>query len=212
MDIRSFFTSASTSVESSHGSSEDESHSECEEASKPKKHCDHAGKKGKYRSKSSTRKYCKTWETSFDRLEYDGDSEGAFFKLCKKIGSLPTQKIGGVWVTKPFTNRKKGVKKMKAHEKSSSHCLARESALAAEGTLRTGSVFQQLLRANKEERLKNRAAVKSLIRCTHFLVRNHMAHTTNFEKLVDLVVSCGGDTLAYFMANAAKEMLYTHLT
>ena len=125
--------------------------------------------------------------------------------FAKKIGSLPTQKTGGVWVTKPFTNRKKGVEKIKAHEKSSSHCLARESALAAEGILRTGSVFQQLLRANKEERLKNRAAVKSLIRCTHFLVRNHMAHTTNFEKLVDLVVSCGGDTLAYFMANAAKK-------
>ena len=31
MDIRSFFTSTSTSVESSHGSSEDESHSECED-------------------------------------------------------------------------------------------------------------------------------------------------------------------------------------
>ena len=150
MDIRSFFTSASTSVENSHGSSEDESHSECEEASQAKKHCGHAGKKGKYRSKSSTRKYCKTWETSFDWLEYDRDSE-AFCKLCKKIGSLPTQKTGGVWVTKPFTNWKKGVEKMKAHEKSSSHCLARESALASEGTLRTGSVFQQLLRANKEE-------------------------------------------------------------
>ena len=95
---------------------------------------------------------------------------------------------------KSFTNWKKGVEKMKAHEKSNSHSLAKELALAAEVTLTTGPVFQQLQRASKEERLNNRAAVKSLIRCTHFLVRNHMAHTTNFEKLVGLVVSCGDDT------------------
>ncbi len=211
MDLKSF-ASTSTSVESTLGSSEDESHSECEEPSQPKKHCGSIttkGKKGKYCSKSSTRKYCKIWEKTFDWLDYDKDRDGAFCKICKKFSSLPSQKSGGVWVTKPFSNWKKGVEKMKAHEKSSSHCLAKESALAAEGTLTTGSVFQQLQRASKEERLKNRAAVKSLMRCTHFLVRNHMAHTTNFEKLVDLVVSCGGDTLAYFMANTAKNAAYT---
>ena len=38
---------------------------------------------------------------------------------------------------------------------------------------------------------------------------NHVAHTTNFEKLVDLVVSCGGDTLTYFLANMAKNAVYT---
>ena len=57
--------------------------------------------------------------------------------------------------------------------------------------------------------MKNREAVKSLIRCTHFLVRNHIPHTTKFEKLVDLVVSCGGESLAYFMENAARNAVYT---
>ena len=48
---------------------------------------------------------------------------------------------------------------------------------------------------SQSERQKNRTAIKSLICCTHFLARNHIAHTTNFDKLVDLVVACGGENL-----------------
>ena len=55
--------------------------------------------------------------------------------------------------------------------------------------------------------MKNRAAVKSLVRCTHFLVCIHLPQTTKFEKLVDLVVSCGSETLTYFIA--ARNTLYT---
>ena len=47
--------------------------------------------------------------------------------------------------------------------------MAKESALAAEGAVFKGSVLQE-----KQERLKNRAAIKSLIRCTHFLARQHI--------------------------------------
>ena len=35
-----------------------------------------------------------------------------------------------------------------------------------------------------------------------------MAHTTNFEKLVHLLVSCGGDILTHFMANTAKNTVH----
>ena len=44
-------------------------------------------------------------------------------------------------------------------------------------------------------RLKKWLAIKSLPRCTHFLARNHIAHTTNFGDLIDLVVTCGGEDL-----------------
>ena len=57
-------------------------------------------------------------------------------------------------MSKPFTNWKKGVEKMKAHEKSNSHCLAKELALAAEVILTTGPVFQQLQRASRREAQK----------------------------------------------------------
>ena len=39
---------------------------------------------------------------------------------------------------------------------------------------------------------RSRKAIKALIRCTHFLAHKHIAHTTNFDELVELVVSCGG--------------------
>ena len=69
--------------------------------------------------------------------------------------------------------------------------------------------MQQLQRVDRQERAKNRAAIKSLIHCTHFLARNHIAHTTNFDKMVDLVVSCGGEDLRYFLEKTGKNATYT---
>ena len=60
-----------------------------------------------------------------------------------------------------------------------------------------------------KDRLNNRKAIKALLRCTHFLAKQHVAHTTNFDKLVDLVVSCGGETLQTFLEGAAKNATYT---
>ena len=60
-----------------------------------------------------------------------------------------------------------------------------------------------------QERMRDRAAVKSLIPCTHFLARKHIAHTTNFSKLVDLVVSCGGEDLKYFIEKTGNNATYT---
>ena len=57
--------------------------------------------------------------------------------------------------------------------------------------------------------MRNRAAIKSLIRCTHFLTRQHIPHTTNFDKLVDLVVACGGENLKHYLENAGKNTMYT---
>ena len=59
------------------------------------------------------------------------------------------------------------------------------------------------------ERLKNRLAIKSLLRCTHFLARNHIAHTTNSGDLVHLLVTCGGEDLKQFVDKAGKNAHYT---
>ena len=48
----------------------------------------------------------------------------------------------------------------------------------------------------------NRIAVKSIFLCAHFLARQHIPNTTNFEKLVELVASCGGDDLKNSLRNA----------
>ena len=55
----------------------------------------------------------------------------------------------------------------------------------------------------------NRKVIKALIRCTYFLAHQHIAHTTNFDKLVELVVSYGGETLQTFLDRAGGNATYT---
>ena len=213
-DIRSFFSSsipstsaASTSnVSSSEAESEEEidiSSSKTSSTSTPSL----PKKRTKSCSTSSSRKYRKIWEKEHPWLQYDADCEGAFCKICKASGKLG-EKTHGAWTTKPFTNWKNAVDRMKAHAKSDVHIQASEAVLATQA----GTIVQQLQKVETNERMRNRAAIKSLIRCTHFLARQHIAHTTNFSTLVDLVVSCGSEHLKYFMEKMGKNAMYTSHT
>ena len=69
-----------------------------------------------------------------------------------------------------------------------------------------GSVVQQLQWVGMQERVKNRAAMKYLVCCTHFLTRHHIAHSTNFTQ-VDFVLS-GARELQFF-ENASRNAAYT---
>ena len=66
------------------------------------------------------------------------------------------------------SHSKKAIEKTKAHEKSSFHVRASE---ALQITSREGSIMHQLQRAGVLQREKNKAAIKSLVQCTHFLTR-----------------------------------------
>ena len=114
-------------------------------------------------------------------------------------------------VTKPFTNWKKSVEKMKAHSKSAIHIQACQSSLLAERAIKEGSIIQQLHRVSDEEKRKNREAIKAFICCTHFLARQHIAHTTNFDKLVDLIVSCTTGKFSSPSWKLLEEMQRIHL-
>ena len=48
--------------------------------------------------------------------------------------------------------------------------------------------------------------MKSLVRCTHFLTRHHIAHHT---QLVDLAVSFVARVLQVFVENASRNTVYT---
>ena len=78
------------------------------------------------------------------------------------------------------------------------HVTACSAALEFENSKRHGSVAQQLRFIGDEERVRNRKCIESLIRCTHFLVRHHIPHTTNYDGLIELVVDCGAPYLAQF--------------
>ena len=130
-----------------------------------------------------------------------------FCRVCKQTAAESAiQHTGGVWVTKPFHNWKKAFERMKAHERSSLHTQASQALLVIS---KQGSVVQQLQRVGMQEREKNRAAMKSLVRCTHFLTWHHIAHSTNFTQLVDLNMSCWDRELQYFVENASRNAVYT---
>ena len=49
-----------------------------------KKHCSSSTSKLPSKSGSGIRRYNKKWEETFPWFEFDGNLQGAFFKLCKK--------------------------------------------------------------------------------------------------------------------------------
>ena len=113
------------------------------------------------------------------------------------------------WVTKPFKNWKKAVEKMKAHSRSDSHSHATQAMLAAKRAVVDGTVVQQLQNVEAHKRAQNRAAMKCLILLTHFLTKEHVAHSTKFEKLVDVVVRCGSQQLKQYLETAPRNATYT---
>ena len=74
---------------------------------------------------ATSNRYNKKWEQQFPWLEYDEHIQGVFFRECKKYYGNSSQRTGGAWITKPFTNWKKAVEKMRAHSKSDIHTVLR---------------------------------------------------------------------------------------
>ena len=98
---------------------------------------------------------------------------------------------------------------MKVHMKSEVHILSCEAEKAAARALQEGSIIQQFQQIREQEKMKNRMAIKALIRCTHFLARRHIPHMTNFDQLVDLIVSCGAEDMRKFLERTGKNASYT---
>ena len=71
-----------------------------------------------------------------------------------------------------------------------------------------GTVAQQLQQISDGQRRKNREAVKVLVRYAHYLVRHHIAHTTNYDDLVGLMISCGAQPLSDFVNETADNATY----
>ena len=118
MDIRNFFgSSSSKSATSSLREGSESEEDSTNEAPLSKRPC------AVPTSAATSRKYNKKWAKDFQWLEYDGNFQGAFCIICRKVEtrSQSSQGSGGVWVTKPFQNWKKAVQKMKEHASSESH-------------------------------------------------------------------------------------------
>ena len=97
------------------------------------------------------------------------------------------------------------MEKMRAHSKSSAHIQHSESELLAAKMMTDGSVVQQLHVFGEQERIKNGVGIKSSLRCTHFLTQQHIPHTINYYKVINLIISCGGEDLKNFSERAGRN-------
>ena len=208
-DIRSYFdASSSKSTPTDVCSTDTESDSDTDHL-QPKKLCTASiQRRDKCRPQASKRNYNKNWEKKFTWLEYSEDHQGVFCKVCKKRG-VSLERTGGAWITKPFNNWKKALEKMRAHSQSEVHIQSCAAEADAATALKGGSIVQLIQSVTDQQKMKNRMAIKALLRCTHFLTRRHIAHTTNFEGLVNLIESCGSEYLKAFKESAGKNATYT---
>ena len=110
-----------------------------------------------------------------------------FCKVCRKQEPQSLQKTGGAWITKPFKNWKRAVEKLRAHSKSDSHIKHCEAELLAARARKEES--SPLYSNYKLLESKRGRYSRPLLLCTHFLAWQQIPHTTNFDKLVDLVMS-----------------------
>ena len=101
MDIRNFFVSSSSkSATSSLREGSESEEDSTNEAPPPKRPCALPS------SAATSRKYNRKWVKDFPWLESDGNFQGAFCKICRKVETRvqSSQGSGGVCVTKPFQN------------------------------------------------------------------------------------------------------------
>ena len=110
-------------------------------------------------------------------------------------GGRSLQRTGGAGINKPFTNWKMVNQKIKSHQR-------------VKCTFYPVNWAWKLIELEKKEP-QNRTVIKALIQSTHFLAHQHIAHTTNFDKLVEWVVSCGGETFETFLDRAGGNAMYT---
>ncbi len=89
------------------------------------------------------------------------------------------------------------------------HLLSCQLEVEADRARKEGSIICQLQNVGEQQRLQNRKAINAVIRCAHFLAHQHIAHTTNFDKLVELVVRCSGETLQTFFDKVGGNARYT---
>ena len=71
-----------------------------------------------------------------------------------------------------------------------------------------GKVVQQLQNVEAHKRAQNRAAMKCFILFTHFLTKEHVAHSTKFE-VGRCGVRCSSQQLKQYLETAPRNATYT---
>jgi len=143
-------------------------------------------------------------------LEFDADPEGAYCKLCKKNGRALERTIG-VWITRPFTNWKKVIEKMKAHDQTS-NCSAQQGKAICFSTsdITSGRISHPTTsRYANQDRIKKIEQLSNTLFPVHIFLLISTFPISNFEKFIDLVVQYGGQDLKNFLEKSGRNAVHT---
>ena len=136
--------------------------------------------------------------------------EGIFCSVCEKWADIPKgNRVHQTWIKAPFKTWRKATEKLREHEQSQTHQDAIVKAEMAKEAERRGSVLEQQIstarRQEEAEKARNRLVLKKILKCTYFLVKHKIAHTTTFAPLVDLLIDCDDQDLKHFFEQDARK-------
>ena len=112
----------------------------------------------------------------------------------------------------PVSNWKKALDKMKAHKASAWYKMAKAKVEAEKQSQAEGSVILQLKqgkeRCNEQMKQQNRILIKKLLRIMYFLCKQKIAHFSNFDEVVQLMVANGDDEVRKHLDTAPRNANY----
>ena len=145
---------------------------------------------------------------------------GALCRTCVSFYStrnLPGDH-SGTFLTKPFSNWKKSTgseennNKLLKHARSDLHRTAVSFSTeqhVMETTART--VYSMLHEQSEEQRLSNLERISDFIDASYFLLKNEIAHTTNYTALLNLVSRLDGSRQIQMFMDCPPSMQHMHL-
>ena len=157
-----YFRSASkSSVVSSFSGSEDGNESEIDvQPNPPKKHCSSSTSRLPFKSGSGIRGYNKKWDKTFFLIGVWWKFTGAFANYFMQKCGKSLQRTGGAWITKPFTNWKKRLRKWNhIKKKSEVHLLSCQLDMEADRARKEGSILSasfKMLENSKDYKIGRR--------------------------------------------------------
>ena len=140
------------------------------------------------------------WQKKYSWINYNSVTNGMLCQYCPHIYKEDREVLKhtpGAWISFPVSNWKKTLDKMKAHEASAWHKMAKAKVEAEKQSQAEGSVIlrfkQRKERCAEQTKQQNRILIKKLLRIMYFLCKQKIAHFSNFDEVVQLMVENGDD-------------------
>ena len=155
------------------------------------------------------------WQKKYSWINYNSVTNRMLCQYCSHIYKEDKEVLKhtqGAWISFPVSNWKKAPDKMKAHEASAWHKMAKAKVEAEKQSQAEGSVILQLKqekeRCDEQMKQQNRILIKKLLRIMYFLYKQKITHFSNFDEVVQLMVENGDDEVRKHLDTAPRNANY----